>query len=50
MAFDVTFGDVEIVGGQPIVGVLRKMAAEVDRVVLGIEAETARLKTAKGGP
>jgi hypothetical protein len=47
VTFDVTFGDIEIVGGQPVTGVLRKMASEVERVILGLEVETARLEAAK---
>lgn len=42
-AFDVTFGDVEVVGGKPVVSTLRAIETEVNRIVLGIEAETARL-------
>lgn len=42
-AFDVSFGDIEIVGGKPVIGTLREVEAEVSRVVLDLEAETARI-------
>jgi hypothetical protein len=45
-SFDVTFGDLEFVGGKPVVATLRKIMAEVNRVVLALEAECARLKKA----
>ncbi len=43
VAFDVTFADPSIMEGQPIVPALRAIHAEVNRIILGIEAETARI-------
>jgi hypothetical protein len=48
VAFDVTFGDVEIVRGKPVLGTLREIMTEVDRIILVIEAETARIIAARG--
>lgn len=42
-SFDVTFGDIEFVRDQPVVGVLRAIQAEVNRIILALEAETARI-------
>jgi hypothetical protein len=42
-AFNVTFGDIDIVADKPVVSTLREIANEVDRIVLGLEAETTRL-------
>lgn len=43
IAFDVTLGKIEIVGGRPVTGFLYETITEVDRVVSGIKAETARI-------
>lgn len=44
VSFDVLFGDVEVLGGNPVVGTLNAVASEVESILLGIEAETARLR------
>ncbi|MCA1393459.1 hypothetical protein I6F20_30965 [Bradyrhizobium sp. IC3123] len=49
VAFDVTFADPNIMEGQPVVPALRAIHAEVDRIVLGIEAETARILRERNG-
>jgi hypothetical protein len=43
IAFDVTFGEVEVFAGKPVVLSLREIMTEVDRVVHGLEVETARI-------
>lgn len=43
VAFDVSFGDVGPMAGKPVIPTLREIAAEVERVVFGIEAQTARI-------
>lgn len=42
-AFNVAFEGSHALSGQPAFGTLREIAAEVERVVLAIEAETARI-------
>lgn len=42
-AFHISFGKVDMVAGQPVVPVLRYFLGEVERIVMGIEAETNRL-------
>ena len=42
-SFDVLFGEIEAVGGQPAIGTLNAIAGEVERVVSAIEAETTRI-------
>jgi hypothetical protein len=39
----VVFHEVEIVGGQPVVGILNALAREVERILVTVEAETRRL-------
>jgi hypothetical protein len=42
-AFFVAFGDIEIIGGQPAIPVLEKMAAEVEKIILSTETESKRI-------
>jgi hypothetical protein len=39
----IAFGEVPIIGGQPVIPILDKMAGMVDSIIDGIEAETSRL-------
>jgi hypothetical protein len=41
--FDVVFGQIEVFAGAPVLASLNTIASEVERVVAGIETETARL-------
>lgn len=43
VAFDVGIGDVPVLAGMPVIATLNGLAAEVERIVLAIEAETARI-------
>jgi hypothetical protein len=40
---DIAFGEIDVVGRQPAIGVLYHMVGEVERILLAIEAETRRL-------
>jgi hypothetical protein len=40
---DIAFGEVEVVGGKPAIGVLNYMIRKVESILLAIEAETRRL-------
>lgn len=42
-SFDIAFDEVEIVKGQPAVTILRQLATIVERILMGLEAETRRL-------
>lgn len=41
---EIVLGDAPVFGGQPIVEVLLRLADDVERIVLAIEAETARIR------
>jgi hypothetical protein len=43
VSFDVLFGDVEAVSGQPAIGTLHAIASEVECIVNATEAESARI-------
>jgi len=47
VAFTVTFGNVEGLAGEPVIPMLNALASEVERIVLAIEAETARVLRSK---
>ncbi|RWN51902.1 hypothetical protein [Mesorhizobium sp.] len=42
-SFNVVFGEVDLVAGQPVIATLYAIASETERVILAIEAETARI-------
>lgn len=46
-SFDIVFGEVDLVAGQPVIPTLSAIAGEVERVVLAIEAETERILGAR---
>jgi hypothetical protein len=46
ITFDVAFGDVEFVRGKPVCPTLHEIMTEVNCIILGLEAETARIKRA----
>jgi len=48
-AFHIAFEGSHALSGKPAFGTLREIAGEVERVVLGIEAETARLLRERAG-
>jgi len=49
VAFDICFSGTNALSGKPVIASLHAIASEVERVVLTIEAETARHLREKGG-
>ena len=43
VSFDIAFDEVEIVGGQPAIAVLKQLAGIVERILLSLETDTRRL-------
>jgi len=42
--FFIAFNDIQIVDGEPVIGILRDLCGIVESIFLGIEAEAKRLK------
>jgi hypothetical protein len=40
VTFQVTIGDIPVIGGKPVVPTLYALASEVERIIRAIEAET----------